>query len=59
MIANMKSIPEQARPDLQVGGGDTRLVNVNNKSSGVEAKRCIWRCPKEKSCLDCSRSLCS
>jgi Fe-S cluster biogenesis protein NfuA len=31
MIANIKNIPKQVRPDLQVGGGDIKLVNMNNR----------------------------
>jgi Fe-S cluster biogenesis protein NfuA len=38
MIANMKNIPKQARPALQVGGGDVNLVNVNNKVAGLKLK---------------------
>jgi len=38
MIANMKNIPEQARPDLQVDGGDVNLANVNNRVAGLKLK---------------------
>jgi len=31
MIADTNDIPEQARSDLQVGGGDVNLMNVNNR----------------------------
>jgi len=35
MIAN---IPKQARPDLQVDGGDVNLVNVNNRVAALKLK---------------------
>jgi len=38
MIANIKKIPKQARPDLQVGGGDVDLVNVNNRVAALKLK---------------------
>jgi Fe-S cluster biogenesis protein NfuA len=38
MIANIKNIPEQARADLQVGGGDVKLVNVNNRVAALKLK---------------------
>jgi Fe-S cluster biogenesis protein NfuA len=31
MMADINDIPKQARPDLQVGGGDVNLMNVNNR----------------------------
>jgi len=36
MIANIENIPKQARPDLQVGGGDVNLVNVNNRVAALK-----------------------
>ena len=38
MIANIKNIPKQARPDLRVGGGDVNLVNVNNRVAMLKLK---------------------
>jgi Fe-S cluster biogenesis protein NfuA len=38
MIANVKNIFKQARPDLQVGGGDVNLVNVNNRIAALKLK---------------------
>jgi len=38
MIANIKNIPKQVRPDLQVGGGDVKLVNVNNRVAALKLK---------------------
>jgi Fe-S cluster biogenesis protein NfuA len=38
MIANINNIPKQARPDLQVGGGDVNLVNVNNRVATLKLK---------------------
>ena len=35
MIAN---IPKQARPDLQVDGGDVNLVNVNKRIAALKLK---------------------
>ena len=35
MIAN---IPKQARPDLQVDGGDVNLVNVNKRVAALKLK---------------------
>ena len=42
---NMKSIPKQARPDLQVDGGDVNPVNVNNRIETLKLKnvRCSAR----------------
>jgi len=38
MIANIKNIPKQVRPDLQVGGGDIKLVNMNNRVAALKLK---------------------
>jgi len=38
MMANINEIPEEARPGLQVDGGDIKLVNVNNKVSALKLK---------------------
>ena len=38
MIANIKNIPKQARPDLQVDGGDVNLVNVNKSVAALKLK---------------------
>jgi Fe-S cluster biogenesis protein NfuA len=38
MIANIKNIPKQARPDSQVDGGDVNLVNVNNRVAALTLK---------------------
>jgi len=38
MIANIKNIPEQARPDLQVGRGDANLMSVNNRVAALKLK---------------------
>lgn len=38
MIANIKNIPKQAIPDLQVGEGDVNLVNVNNRIAALKLK---------------------
>jgi len=35
MIAN---IPKQARPDLQVNGGDVNLMNVNKRVAALKLK---------------------
>ena len=36
MIANIKNIPKQARPDLQVGEGDVNLVSLNNRVAALK-----------------------
>jgi Fe-S cluster biogenesis protein NfuA len=38
MIENIKNIPKQARPDLQVDGGDVNLVNVNERVAALKLK---------------------
>lgn len=38
MIENIKNIPKQARPDLQVDGGDVNLVNVNKRVAALKLK---------------------
>jgi hypothetical protein len=38
LIANIKNIPKQARHDLQVGGGNINLVNVNNRVAALNLK---------------------
>jgi Fe-S cluster biogenesis protein NfuA len=38
MIENIKNIPKQARPDLQVDGGDINLVNVNKRVAALKLK---------------------
>jgi Fe-S cluster biogenesis protein NfuA len=36
MMADINDIPKQVRPDLQVGGGDVKLVNVNNRVAALK-----------------------
>ena len=43
MIANMKSIPKQARLGLQVDGYDVNPVNVNNRVEALKLEGV--RCP--------------
>jgi hypothetical protein len=38
MIANIKNIPKQTRADLQVSGGDIKLVNMNNRVAALKLK---------------------
>lgn len=38
MMANIKNIPKQARPDLEVDGGDVNPVNVNNRVAALKLK---------------------
>jgi len=38
MIANIKNVLKQARPDLQMGAGDVNLVNVNNRVAALKLK---------------------
>ena len=38
MIANIKNVLKQARPALQMGGGDVNLVNVNNRVAALKLK---------------------
>jgi len=38
MIANIKNIPKQAIPGLQMCGGGVNLVNVNNRVAALTLK---------------------
>ena len=38
MMANINDIPKQARPALQVGGGDIKLMNLNNRVAALKLK---------------------